>query len=116
MYALRLERRAHRVSEGAVAISNGPTVKDALDKGLRYEQTLGISRNLERELCDCGSSAHLQHRFSSLGIGFSRKPTATVQLLEPLPIREALGIQRKLGTPGPLAWQCILAASPRAVR
>lgn len=41
----------------AVAISNGPTVKDALDKGLRYEQ-------------------------------------------------EALGIQRKLGTPGPLAWQC----------
>ena len=104
------------MSEGAVAISNGPTVKDALDKGLRYEQTLGISRNLERELCDCGSSAHLQHRFSSLGIGFSRKPTATVQLLEPLPIREALGIQRKLGTPGPLAWQCILAASPRAVR
>ncbi|CAE7377391.1 pikAI [Symbiodinium natans] len=51
----RQEARALHVC--AIAVSKGPTVKDALDKGLRYEQ-------------------------------------------------EALSIQRKLGTPKPLAWQC----------
>ena len=45
---LLLSQRSHAsgttrfASKGAVAISNGPTIKDALDKGIRYEQTLGF--------------------------------------------------------------------------
>ena len=44
MWSGAYAKRSHQQvlsSKGAIAVSKGPTVKDALDKGLRYEQNLG---------------------------------------------------------------------------